>query len=445
MKNIHVGKKKQQSTLFEIKGYTFFEFETDLSPVPIYRLTVKRKFDSMLDVRFWFEEMNGDINFLTDTPSELTTYIKEYEENIPFKDRYLFHDLRTRYIEFCVYDEGTLKDNVLLVGYTLLENEVCFAIKAFSLIGLEKFTRLIFDYCNKHQITVNSEDNLRWIQLEQCLLPDINVNRNDLFDGFLKKTMLTDYCKIFIDAFKCIDSQGYLDRKFYDGVVRINGNETTIGKLKQFTKYFSRFWKTEISTKNVKRTVLSLHDELLNEESIDKMVYTIKPHLMQYYQLHWFEDFCSENINNFTSPGCKIVNSYCGRKFNFFQSGTDNDSRELDILLGMESNGIHKIVAIECKKKLSNDEIKTTNSKIKKKILSAPNNVIDAYIHIGCFNEDVVFDKTIESTDQKYKQGLIQLKKEAIDDAPYFAFNASSSENLNIKFYHVIKEIFEQW
>lgn len=46
-----------------------------------------------------------------------------------------------------------------------------------------------------------------------------------------------------------------------------------------------------------------------------------------------------------------------------------------------------------------------------KKILSAPNNVIDAYIHIGCFNEDVVFDKTIESTDQKYKQGLIQLKK----------------------------------
>lgn len=121
--------------------------------------------------------------------------------------------MRTRYIEFCVYDEGTLKDNVLLVGYTLLENEVCFAIKAFSLIGLEKFTRLIFDYCIKHQITVNSEDNLRWIQLEQCLLPDINVNRNDLFDGFLKKTMLTDYCKIFIDAFKCIDSQGYLDRK----------------------------------------------------------------------------------------------------------------------------------------------------------------------------------------------------------------------------------------
>ena len=88
---------------------------------------------------------------------------------------------------------------------------------------------------------------------------------------------------------------------------------------------------------------------------------------------------------------------------------------------------------------------KPPTAKIKKKILSAPNNVIDAYIHIGCFNEDVVFDKTIESTDQKYKQGLIQLKKEAIDDAPYFAFNASSSENLNIKFYHVIKEIFEQW
>lgn len=80
-----------------------------------------------------------------------------------------------------MFNKGTLKDNVLLVGYTLLENEVCFAIKAFS-DRFRKFTRLIFDYCNKHQITVNSEDNLRWIQLEQCLLPDINVNRNDLFD-----------------------------------------------------------------------------------------------------------------------------------------------------------------------------------------------------------------------------------------------------------------------
>lgn len=56
-----VGKKTTEH-LFEIKGDTFLNLKR-IYPQSSYRLTVKRKFDSMLDVRFWFEEMNGDINF----------------------------------------------------------------------------------------------------------------------------------------------------------------------------------------------------------------------------------------------------------------------------------------------------------------------------------------------------------------------------------------------
>lgn len=446
MKNIQVVKENKEQKIFGINGYSFIEGESDFPSIPIYRIAIKQHFDSQLDFRYWLEEISSNIQFLTETPAELTEYIKMYEENIRFTDQYLFHDLRTRYIDFLLYDEDGLKNNIILVGYTMLEEETCLAIKAFSLAGLAEFTHKILNYCIKGEIAIESENKLRWIQLEQSMLPETNLNRNDIFDAFLQKTLQPDYCGIFIKAFKTIDSQGYLDKSFYDTTVSINGNEKTVRKIKQFTKYFSSFWKTEISIKEVSRTVLYLHDELLNDESIDKTVYTIKPHLMQYYQLHWFEDFCSEVIGNIVVPEFKVVNSYSGRRFNFFQNGNENDIREIDLILGIEYNNDYKIIAVECKKTLTDKEITTTNKKIKNKVLKSHSNIIDAYIHIGCFNNGVEFDKTVDGTHENYKQGRIQIESDPrVNDVPYFAFSISSIENLKLKTCHVIKEIFEQW
>ncbi len=446
MKNIQVVKEKKEQRIFDIKGYSFIEEESEFPPIPIYRIALNQHFDSPLDVRYWLEEIIDSIQFLADTPSELTNYIKEYEENIRFTDRYLFHDLRTRYIDFLLYDESELKNNVLLVGYTFLEEETCIAIKAFSLAGLAEFAQKILDYCSKNEISVESEDNLRWIQLEQCMLPETNLNRNDIFDSFLKKTLQEDYCGTFLSAFNSIDAQGYLDKTFYDRPITINGHATTVRAVNQFAKYFSPFWKTDISVKEVSRTILCLHDELLNDESINKIVYTIKPHLMQYYQLRWFEDFCGKVIDNINIPELKILSSYSGRKFNFFQNGNEDDVREIDLILGVEYNNNYKIIAVECKKTLTDKEIKTTNKKIKDKVLRSHINIIDAYIHIGCFNNGVLFDKTIDGTHEKYKLGLIQIETDPkVDDAPYFAFSISSIENLKLKICYVMKEIFEQW
>lgn len=446
MKIIQVVKENKIPNVFEINGYSFVEVDSEMPQLPIYRVILKQHFASQLDVRYWLEEAINGIKFLSDMPSELTEYIKKYEENIRFKENCLFHDLRTKYIDFFRYDENGHKNNILLGGYTLLEDETCFAFKAFSLSGLAEFIQKLSEYCNIHQISTEIERNLRWIQLEQSMLPDTNLNRNDVFDSFLNKTLQIDYSDIFIRAFRSIDSQGYLDRGFYGNEVSINGNELVpIGKVSQFTKYFARFWKTEISVKNVSRTVLCLHDELMNDETVDKMVYTIKPHLMQYYQLHWFEDFCSEIINNIDTSEFKIVDSYSGRKFNFFQNNNSNDVREIDIVFGVLCGSVYKIIAVECKKTLTNDEIKGTNKKIRDKVLKSHNNIIDAYIHIGCFNNGVEFDKQIQGTHEKYKRGQIQLKNEDVYDAPYFAFSISSIENLKLKICYVMKEIFEQW
>jgi len=446
MKNMHVVKENREQKIFGIQSYSFIEQESETLPIPIYRMIVKQHFDTPLDIRYWFEEISSIIQFLTETPSELTEYIKEYEENIRFSDTYLFHDMRTRYIDFFLYDESSIKNNVLLIGYTLLEEEVCLAIKAFSLTGLVEFTRKIFSYCSNNEIPIESTNNLRWIQLEQCIMPSTNLKRNDVFDTFLRKTLQPDYCEIFLKAFQAIDAQGYLDKNFYCRTVMVNGRECTVKDINQFTKYFSAFWKTDISVKEVSRTVLYLHDELLNDESINKIVYTIKPHMMQYYQLHWFEDFCSEVIENIHRPEFRIVNSYSGRRFNFFQNGNEDDIREIDIILDIECNGVHKIIAVECKKTLSDNEITKTNRKIKNKILKSHTTIIDAYIHIGCFNNDVEFDRNIDGTHESYKKGLIQLKDDSeVNDVPYFAFSISSIGNLEIKVCHVVKEIFEQW
>lgn len=444
MKNVQIVKAEKEHKLFSIKDYSFIEEETIFPSIPIYRITVKQHFDSPLDVRYWFEEIESNIEYLVDTPSELTDYIKRYEENIHFAENYLFHDLRTKYIDFLIFDVEGLKNNIIFIGYTLLEKETCIALKAFTFNGLSEFTKKFLSYCNKHEIAVNSEINLKWLQLEQSILPATNVNRNDIFDSFLKRTLQEDYCGSFLRAFKCIDAQGYLDKSFYDVTIVINGHQVTIREVNQFTKYFSPFWKTDISIKEVSRTILCLHDEILNDESINKIVYTIKPHLMQYYQLHWFEDFCSEVIKKISE--LKIVNSYAGRRFNFFQNGLENDIREIDLILGIEYRNDYKIIAIECKKTLTDKEITGTNKKIKNKILSSHSNIIDAYIHIGCFNNGVVFDKEIAETYEKYKQGLIQIENDSkVNDVPYYAFCISSIENLKVKICHLVKEIFEQW
>lgn len=446
MKNIQVVKENREHKIFSVKSYSFIEEDSEFPAIPIYHMIVKKNCTSPLDVRLWLEEVNSSIQFLLEFPAELTEYIKQYEESKPFNETCLFHDLRTRYFDIIVYDDENLKNNVILVGYTFVDEEIYLAIKAFSLTGLVAFSRKIIDYCGSNEITLDCKNDVRWIQLEQCILPEVNAERSDIFNIFLKKTLQYDYCKTFLEAFKIIDFQGYLDKKFFDKALVINDRECKVNDINQFTKYFSPFWKTDISVKKISRTVLYLHDELLNDESINKIVYTIKPHLMQYYQLHWFEDFCSNIIKKLDIPEFEIVSIYSGRRFNFFQNGNIDDAREIDVVIGIQHNGMYKIVAIECKKTLSNYEIKATNKKIKAKILKSHSNIIDAFIHIGCFNNDVNFDKTIDETDEMYKQGLIQLTDDPkAVDAPYYAFSISSIENLQLKMSYVIKEIFEQW
>lgn len=446
MKRIEVFKEDKENSLFTVGSYSFLECDSTLPTLPIYPMIFKIDMASPLDVRYMLEEVCDKIKFLLESPVELIEYIREYEEKLVLNEVCLFHDLRTKYVDILEYNDKNIENNVIIVGTTILQEGVYLAVKAFSLLGLGMFAEKVINYCKENDITVELKNNVRWIHLEQCMVPSTNVAINDTFNDFLNKTLDDKYCNVFLEAFDKIDFQGYLDKTFYDKEVTVSGYKNKIRDLNRFTKYFASFWKNDISVKETSRTVLYLHDELINDESLHKIVYTLKPHLMQYYQLHWFEDFCVRIIQNMNITTFRILNIYAGRKFNFFQRENDNDIREIDIILGIEHNDIFKIIAIECKKTLSNYEIRDTNKKIKNKILKSHKNIIDAFIHIGCFNNGVEFDRTIDNTEEKYKQSIIQLPQDPeACDAPYYAFTISSIKNLEMKVEHILKDIFKQW
>ena len=133
-----------------------------------------------------------------------------------------------------------------------------------------------------------------------------------------------------------------------------------------------------------------------------------------------------------------------GNRFNFFANEDQKNEREIDVIVNVEIQGISKLIAIECKKTLSDKEIQITNKKCREKIINSGNNLFDAFIHIGCFSNEVNFEKNFQGTQLKYKQGIIG-GSDGILDVPFYAFDISSIEDYEKKLKYVIKDIFKNW
>lgn len=88
--------------------------------------------------------------------------------------------------------------------------------------------------------------------------------------------------------------------------------------------------------------------------------------------------------------------------------------------------------------------IQNTNKKIREKVIESGNNVFDAFVHIGCFSNDVDFDKIFEGTKLKYKHNILKSSEKYLD-SPFYAFDVSSREDYENKLAYVIKDIFENW
>ena len=450
MRTIEMVKKIGDNLLFSIDDIGFRYNEGSKKQIIKYQLEIDLTDQQPIDIRFWFQEIDSEFEFLLPAPGELTDYIKNYEENNNPNDECLFHDFRTKYIEFIrnrMDDRTEIQEQIIIIGYSLRPEKVYLVIKTFSLKGLSAFWKKVQNYCLQKEIQIKTEEDIRWVELQQYMLEDNSEKDNRNYKDFLDRTLVEDNFKRFRKIFQCIDIEGYFSKKVYDETTcykrTINGKTKEI-PISPVRKYITPYWKYNIRTSNKEKTILCLHHEMPDDKKIDEYVYTFHPDLMRYYLQNWFEDFTVEIIKRLEGTPYHMKYILPGRKYNFFLDEDEENIREIDVALGVEKAGCLKLIAIECKKTLSRKELQTTNKKSKEKIVNSGNNVFDAFIHIGCFKNDVEFDKKMKGTRKMYKQDILE-SENSYSDVPYYAFAIESVEDYKFKFQYILDDIFKNW
>ena len=452
MKRIKVIEKSSGSSLFSIDKYAFKYIQGEEKQMIKYQIELKLPDYDAADMRFLLADIDSNFEFLLTAPQELTNFIKEYEEDNDPSDECLFHDLRTKYVDFIrnkVENEKCVQDELIIVGYSLLKEKIYLVIKAFSLKVVSAFLQKITSYClkNPKPIEIEAKEDIRWLELNQYVWETNEDERNIGYKDFLMKTLSEENFIIFYRIFQQIDKEGYFGKDFYEEVI-FKKHQGKDGKehrvpISQISKYFAPFWKYRIDI-NKSKDILCLHDEIPIDEKFDEYVYTFKPGLMKYYLKNWFEDFTTEVIREMNSGSFQVKYILSGKKFNFFCDKNENNIREIDVVLGVEKKSCLKLVAIECKKTLSSKEVQITNKKCREKVINSGNNVFDAFIHIGCFKGDIDFDKQIEGTKEKYKRSVLEGEDDNLD-VPYYAFIIKSISDYEMKLGHVLTDVFENW
>ena len=121
-KKIEIHEGICKNSLFSIDKFSFKLAEAENGKMIKYSIILNTKGDSPLDIRFLLEETDPELEFILETPEELTNYIKQYEEDKNPEDESLFHDIRTKYIEFIKKDissDLSADESMILLGFSI--------------------------------------------------------------------------------------------------------------------------------------------------------------------------------------------------------------------------------------------------------------------------------------------------------------------------------------
>ncbi len=443
-KKIRVKQGDCPEAFFKIGDYVFEKVDEQCKSTEVYKyqFQIEMSIKSEIDVRLWIEDIIPIVKFLTTAPEELRKYIQLFEENTNPNEECLFHDFRTKFIDFAVikYEVNKeMREDIFLCGYSMDEKYVYIVVKTFSLITLSEVYTGIVENCRVQDLKLILDEDIRWIRLNSYKVKDDIQILSAQDKEFLKKTLVKTNFDIFYKIFRQIDAEGFLSKKLYDEYMYRDGKQ-----LKQVSKFFSPYWKLSSNLPEKAKNILYLHDEVPEDEHIDSYVYAFKPSLMKYYLQNWFEDFTLRMVKDMDWGNYHVMHSMKGCRFNFFNNDDENNVREIDLIIEIQRDNNSKIIAVECKKTLSRKEIRATNKKCKEKVLESGNNIFDAFIHIGCFKGDVEFDVPFNGTREKYKQGIINAESDSYD-APFYAFTIKSIGDYQKKILYIIDEIFKNW
>ena len=151
-RKIRVKQGDCSEAFFEIGDYAFEKVDEQCKSTEVYKyqFQIEMSIKSEIDVRLWIEDIISQVKFLTIAPEELRKYIQLFEENTNPNEECLFHDFRTRFIDFAVikYEVNKeMKEDIFLCGYSMDEKYVYIVVKAFSLITLSEVYTCIIENC----------------------------------------------------------------------------------------------------------------------------------------------------------------------------------------------------------------------------------------------------------------------------------------------------------
>lgn len=192
-KKIELLEKMSETALFDIDEFSFRLTEADKGKMIKYFIELKIAGQSPSDVRFFLEEVVPEWEFLLESPKELTDYIKSYEEENNPNDESLFHDLRTKYVEFLKRRESDsfdVAERIIILGFSIVEEKIYMALKTFSLNVLSMFLEKLKQYCRENEIEIVMSEDVRWIELNQYVVTQKEVVRGLQSEEFLKRTLV---------------------------------------------------------------------------------------------------------------------------------------------------------------------------------------------------------------------------------------------------------------
>lgn len=284
MRKIEIVEKPCDEAIYEIDKFAFRFGNNDTGYMIKYQVDLDIKGGQPIDVRLLLQDMDSKLEFLLPAPEEVTKLINEVDEKNDPSDECLFHDLRTKYIEFIKYVTDTptnINEEIILLGFSLHDEKIYLVMKTFSFNVLADFWQKLISYCTDKSIKLNVPDDIRWIKLQQYLLNTNETKGNGFSRDFLARTLVEDNFLRFLQIFRQIDTEGYFGKSFYDRVMyrikKFNEKKEIRVPINQVNKFFAPYWKYQISTAEKNKTVLCLHDEMPSDETVEEYVYTFKP------------------------------------------------------------------------------------------------------------------------------------------------------------------------
>ncbi|MBG9942319.1 hypothetical protein ABE237_29245 [Brevibacillus formosus] len=377
---------------FKVSDYNFYLCDNDITESELYdakaySFSVKLN-NPISNIEFFMSLQSVDaLSVLADEPYQITDLIVAYENSIREGQKTLFHDIRKQYMVPVKVDfiSKVETNKIALLGYSIFDNEVDFFIKAFDYSAIRAIFSAIVDFFSNFDLLqeIQFNEHIKWIRQKQLKVyqkEKINFSKSKkLLQGTIRNN------SVYSGLLREISKQGYIDRTYKDSLktaLSHRDNEKLLSLLEK---------SLLLPVENSKVALLHNSVPLSIKEDDLKTVYTLEARLWQYFINDWFEEYIGEvlqKVKEDDSFDIELLSCEANSEYNFKGTPLDEDKVELDWLVLLKRGNDYKLIALECKRTMSNRVKKKIREKYEEKVTKTINyDLIDAYINVGFFSE----------------------------------------------------------